>query len=95
MPAIPEVVGTMGQLPDGAVTLVETDAEAEASSRTNPANLAYVTQTTLSVDDTAGIVARPEAPLPRHRRRRTRKTSATPPPTARRRSSGWRRRSMR
>ncbi len=53
----PEVVGTMGQLPDGAVTLVETVADAEAFSPRDPAALAYVTQTTLSVDDTAEIVA--------------------------------------
>jgi 4-hydroxy-3-methylbut-2-enyl diphosphate reductase len=53
----PEVVGTMGQLPDGAVTLIETPADAEAFQPRDPANLAFVTQTTLSVDDTAGIVA--------------------------------------
>jgi 4-hydroxy-3-methylbut-2-enyl diphosphate reductase len=53
----PEVVGTMGQLPDGAVTLVE-DAQA-ARSIAPPAGveLAYTTQTTLSVDDTAEIVS--------------------------------------
>ena len=53
----PEVVGTMGQLPEGAMTLVE-DAEA-ARSLVPPAGaeLAYTTQTTLSVDDTAEIVA--------------------------------------
>jgi 4-hydroxy-3-methylbut-2-enyl diphosphate reductase len=53
----PEVVGTMGQLPDGAVTLVE-DAQA-ARDLAAPAGveLAYTTQTTLSVDDTAEIVA--------------------------------------
>jgi len=53
----PEVVGTMGQVPDGAMTLVE---DAEAARRVTPppgAALAYTTQTTLSVDDTAGIVA--------------------------------------
>ncbi len=53
----PEVVGTMGQLPDGAVTLVETAADARAFTPADPDNLAYVTQTTLSVDDTAEIVA--------------------------------------
>ncbi|MCQ4161812.1 4-hydroxy-3-methylbut-2-enyl diphosphate reductase [Roseomonas sp. GC11] len=52
----PEVVGTMGQLPEGSVTLVETVAQAEAI--TPPGGpLAYTTQTTLSVDDTAEIVA--------------------------------------
>jgi 4-hydroxy-3-methylbut-2-enyl diphosphate reductase len=53
----PEVVGTMGQLPQGAVTLVETVADAEAFQPADPANVAFVTQTTLSVDDTAEIVA--------------------------------------
>jgi 4-hydroxy-3-methylbut-2-enyl diphosphate reductase len=53
----PEVVGTMGQLPEGAVKLVETVADAEAFEPQDPARLAYITQTTLSVDDTAAIVA--------------------------------------
>ena len=53
----PEVVGTMGQLPAGAVKLVETVQDAEAFQAADPARLAYITQTTLSVDDTAAIVA--------------------------------------
>jgi len=53
----PEVIGTMGQLPDGAVVLVETAEQARAFRPKDAANLAYVTQTTLSVDDTAEIVA--------------------------------------
>lgn len=53
----PEVVGTMGQLPPGAVTLIETVADAEAFTPRDAARLAYVTQTTLSLDDTAEIVA--------------------------------------
>ncbi len=53
----PEVIGTMGQLPDGAVLLVETLADVARLHVTDPDNLAFVTQTTLSVDDTAGIVA--------------------------------------
>jgi 4-hydroxy-3-methylbut-2-enyl diphosphate reductase len=52
----PEVIGTMGQLPDGAVTLLETLDDAEAFAPRDPAKLAYITQTTLSVDDTAEIV---------------------------------------
>jgi len=52
----PEVIGTMGQLPDGAVTLIETIADAERFAPRDPEKLAFVTQTTLSVDDTAGIV---------------------------------------
>ncbi len=53
----PEVVGTMGQLPDGAVALIETVEDARVFAPRDPANVAFVTQTTLSVDDTADIVA--------------------------------------
>ena len=53
----PEVIGTLGQLPAGAVSLVETVAEAEVFAPKDPLRLAYVTQTTLSVDDTAQVVA--------------------------------------
>ena len=53
----PEVVGTMGQLPPGAISLVETVADAESFQRPGNATLAYATQTTLSVDDTAEILA--------------------------------------
>lgn len=53
----PEVVGTMGQLPDGAVSLVETLEDAAAFTPRDAQQLAYVTQTTLSLDDTAEIVA--------------------------------------
>ena len=53
----PEVIGTMGQLPDGAVRLIETATEAEQFVPLDASKLAYVTQTTLSIDDTAGIVA--------------------------------------
>ncbi|MBS0385102.1 MAG: 4-hydroxy-3-methylbut-2-enyl diphosphate reductase [Proteobacteria bacterium] len=53
----PEVIGTMGQLPEGAITLIETVADAEAFAPRDSARLAFVTQTTLSVDDTAEIVA--------------------------------------
>jgi 4-hydroxy-3-methylbut-2-enyl diphosphate reductase len=52
----PEVIGTMGQLPPGSVTLVQTMEEADAFTPRNENNLAYVTQTTLSVEDTALIV---------------------------------------
>ena len=51
-----EVLGTMGQLPDGSVTLIETAADVAKLAPSDPAKLAFVTQTTLSVDDTAGIV---------------------------------------
>ncbi|HEX7199095.1 MAG TPA: 4-hydroxy-3-methylbut-2-enyl diphosphate reductase, partial [Dongiaceae bacterium] len=53
----PEVVGTMGQLPPGAVVLIETVEAAEAIEIEDPSRLAYTTQTTLSTDDTAAIVA--------------------------------------
>jgi len=53
----PEVEGTMGQLPDGAVLLVETVSDVARLMVADPDNLAFVTQTTLSVDDTAQIVA--------------------------------------
>ena len=52
----PEVVGTMGQLPPGAVLLVETEADAREVVPKTPDQLAWITQTTLSVDDTAAIV---------------------------------------
>jgi len=53
----PEVVGTIGQLPDGAATLVETVKDVEAMTPADPQALAYATQTTLSVEDTAAMVA--------------------------------------
>lgn len=52
----PEVVGTMGQLPEGAITLIETVEDAQAFQPRDPAKLAFATQTTLSVDDTSQIV---------------------------------------
>ena len=60
----PEVIGTMGQLPEGAVALVETVADAKAFAPRDPDRLAFVTQTTLSVDDTAEIVAVLQARFP-------------------------------
>ncbi|QHL91838.1 4-hydroxy-3-methylbut-2-enyl diphosphate reductase [Sphingomonas changnyeongensis] len=60
----PEVIGTFGQVPDGQMTLIESVADAEAISIADPANLAYLTQTTLSVDDTAEIVATLERRFP-------------------------------
>jgi 4-hydroxy-3-methylbut-2-enyl diphosphate reductase len=65
----PEVVGTLGQLPEGAISLVETVEDAEAFQRPGDQMLAYATQTTLSLDDTAEIVAAlkrrfPELPDP-------------------------------
>jgi len=60
----PEVIGTMGQLPDGAVTLVETEADARAFERPQGAELGFVTQTTLSVADTAGVIRALETKFP-------------------------------
>ncbi len=54
----PEVVGTMGQLPAGSITLVESLDDVEKFAPRDASKLAYVTQTTLSVDDTATIVER-------------------------------------
>jgi 4-hydroxy-3-methylbut-2-enyl diphosphate reductase len=53
----PEVVGTLGQLPEGAVLLVENEAQVETLQPRDPDNFAYITQTTLSIDDTVAIVA--------------------------------------
>ncbi len=53
----PEVIGTFGQVPQGAMTLVETIEDAEAVQIADGTDLAFLTQTTLSVDDTADIVA--------------------------------------
>src|SRR5690606_28143689 len=60
----PEVIGTMGQLPAGAVTLIETVEDANAFTPKDPGTLAFVTQTTLSVDDTREIVAALRARFP-------------------------------
>ena len=60
----PETIGTMGQLPEGEVLLVETAADVARLRPRDPAQLAYITQTTLSVDDTAGIVAALKARFP-------------------------------
>jgi len=53
----PEVVGTFGQVPDGQMSLIETITDAETIEPADPDRLAFLTQTTLSVDDTAEIVA--------------------------------------
>ena len=52
----PEVIGTMGQIPDGAMTLIETGDDARNYHPIDPENLALVTQTTLSVDDTKEMI---------------------------------------
>ncbi len=60
----PETIGTMGQLPEGEVLLVETPQDVETLQVRDPEHLAYVTQTTLSVDDTADVVAALQARFP-------------------------------
>ena len=60
----PEVLGTMGQLPEGEVILVETVEDVAQVTPRDPQRLAWITQTTLSVDDTAQIVAALQARFP-------------------------------
>jgi 4-hydroxy-3-methylbut-2-enyl diphosphate reductase len=60
----PETIGTMGQLPPGEVLLVETVDDVAQITPRDPARLAFITQTTLSVDDTADIVAALQARFP-------------------------------
>ena len=61
----PETIGTMGQLPPGEVLLVETADDVASVEVRDPERLAYVTQTTLSVDDTADVVAALKARFPK------------------------------
>ncbi|WP_372838949.1 4-hydroxy-3-methylbut-2-enyl diphosphate reductase [Phaeovulum sp.] len=60
----PEVLGTMGQLPPGEVLLVETVEDVAKLAPRDPAQLAYITQTTLSVDDTAAVIAALQSRFP-------------------------------
>ncbi len=60
----PEVIGTMGQLPEGAVTLIETVEDVATLQVKDPQKLAWVTQTTLSVDDTKDVIAALQARFP-------------------------------
>lgn len=60
----PEVIGTFGQVPHGSMTLIETVEDAQSIEVTNPGNLAFLTQTTLSVDDTAAVVGALQARFP-------------------------------
>ena len=83
-----EVEGTMGEAPEH-IMLVETEADVDALEVADPEKLAYVSQTTLSVDETRAIIA--ACASASRARRPAKTTSATPRPTARRRSSRWRR----
>jgi 4-hydroxy-3-methylbut-2-enyl diphosphate reductase len=60
----PEVIGTLGQVPEGAITLVETEADVAGLDFPEGQPLAYLTQTTLSVDDTAAVIAALQARFP-------------------------------
>jgi len=60
----PEVIGTFGQVPEGSITLVETEADAADVEVADPNSLAFLTQTTLSVEDTAAIVDALKARFP-------------------------------
>jgi 4-hydroxy-3-methylbut-2-enyl diphosphate reductase len=60
----PEVIGTFGQVPEGTMTLIQTQEDAESFQPADGQDLAYLTQTTLSVDDTAAIVATLERRFP-------------------------------
>ena len=60
----PEVLGKLGQVPAGSMTLIETVEDARSVEVTNSANLAFLTQTTLSVDDTAAVVGALQARFP-------------------------------
>jgi len=60
----PEVIGTFGQVPAGSMTLIETVEDAQSVELPNTANLAFLTQTTLSVDDTAAVVGALQARFP-------------------------------
>jgi 4-hydroxy-3-methylbut-2-en-1-yl diphosphate reductase len=60
----PEVIGTFGQVPDGMMTLVETIADVASLNPSSTKNLAFLTQTTLSVDDTADVIQALKAKFP-------------------------------
>lgn len=60
----PEVIGTMGQLPDGVVTLIETEQDVARFDPADPEALGFVTQTTLSVEDTAHLIRALEERFP-------------------------------
>ena len=60
----PEVIGTFGQVPEGSMTLIETVADVADFAPADPANRSFLTQTTLSVDDTAEVVAALKAKFP-------------------------------
>ena len=86
-----EVEGTMGEAPDHIV-LIETEEDVDRLEVDDPERVAYISQTTLSVDETRAIILPPAREVPADRRARAPTTSATPRRTARRPSSSSRRR---
>ena len=83
-----EVEGDNGQLPPGKMFLVETVEDVAGLNVKNPDKLAYVSQTTLSVDETKDIIAALNQRFP-NIRNRIKKTSATPQPTAKLLLKNW------
>ena len=81
-----EVEGTTGEAPD-SIVLIETAAEVESSRSPIPSKVAFITQTTLSVDETAEVIAALRAKFPGDRQLASQTTSVTRRPTARSRSS--------
>ncbi len=73
----------MGQLPEGSVSLIETIEDADAYVPVDPDNLGYVTQTTLSVDDTVSVITRLHERFPNLTALRPRTRSVMRRPTAR------------
>ena len=84
-----EVEGTMGEAPDHFV-LIETEEDVDRLEVDDPERMAYLTQTTLSVDETDRIIRRLRERFPRDHRARRATTSVTPPPTASWPSARWR-----
>ena len=68
----PEVIGTMGQLPNGTVDLIETSKDAKNYIHKKNGKLSYITQTTLSVDDTVEIIQILKNKFPRYKRTKKR-----------------------
>ena len=84
-----EVEGTMGEAPE-AFVLVETEEDVDELELADPDRVAFLTQTTLSVDETDRIIRAPARALPEHHRARSPTTSVTPRPTARWPCARWR-----
>ena len=84
-----EVIGTLGEVPDRSY-LVETVEDVDRLELPDPARVRYLTQTTLSLDETRDIISPPERALSVDSRARRRRISATPPRTGRWRSRRFR-----